>query len=73
MSSEKKIETMKKYYANNKDIMKEWFKIYYQNNKENMLKKVETITGITNNKIMLNIILKLFQNVNEIIIRKKRW
>jgi len=61
---------MKEYYSNNKDKMKEWFKIYYQNNKENILTKVETITGITKNKIILNIILKLFQNVNEIIIRK---
>ena len=63
-------EKMKECYSNNKDKMKEWFKIYYQNNKEKILKKVETITGITKkNKIILNIILKLFQNVNEIIIR----
>ena len=45
--SEKKNGKMKEYYSNNKDKMKEWFKIYYQNNKEKRLKKVETITGIT--------------------------
>ena len=61
MSSEKKIENMKTYYANNKNKMKQWLKIYYQNNKEKIIeKKVETITGITNIKIILNIILKLF-------------
>ena len=39
MSSEKKNETMKTYYANNKDKMKEWFKLYYQYNKEKIIEQ----------------------------------
>ena len=34
MSSENKIKKMKEYYSNNKDKMKEWFKLYYQKNKK---------------------------------------
>ena len=35
--SEKKNEKMKEYYSNNKETMKQWFKIYYQNNKEKIM------------------------------------
>ena len=59
--SEKKNETMKKYYIENRDKMKEWFKLYYQNNTEKKnAKEAECIIGIIKKKNILNISLKLF-------------
>ena len=37
--SEQKNEKMKEYYSNNKDKMKEWFRIYYQSHKEQIIEK----------------------------------
>ena len=34
---------MKEYYSNNKDKMKEWFRIYYQNRKEQIIENKQKL------------------------------